>query len=326
MLAVRLIVLTTLTLLLNPSTRAQLQPTNKLAADGVQFRSLMRNSPHLAFRLTELTVEPPGREWKMEMVSSVAAYHEGGLIYVLQRGSQADPVIALDRQGRILRSWGRGLYKIPHSIRVDRHGQVWTVDAGNSRVLKFSPDGKQLLEISVGGLPVRPKSEFCGATDIAFGPGDRVLISDGYANARIIEYSGDGKRLREWGSLGEGPGQFRVPHAIVIDRDEVIYVADRENGRIQRFSLDGRYIGEWRHLGKTFSLQVTPTRELWLGTQPSDVANGVEPWLVKIDARTGVVLGTIESHGHHSIDLTAEGEPLTGARPDRVLWFRSTGP
>jgi DNA-binding beta-propeller fold protein YncE len=293
-----------------------------LAAESAQFRSLMRSSPPLQLKLTELPISPPRSGWKIEMASSVAV-DRNDLIYVLQRGSDADPVIVVNRQGQVVRSWGRGLYKIPHSIRLDDDGNVWTVDAGSSMVHKFSADGKHQLEINVGGLPTSPRSAFCGTTDIAFAR-DRILIADGYANARILEYSYEGKRLREWGSAGDGPGQFRIPHAIAIDREGIIYVADRENGRIQRFGSEGHYLGEWRLLGKTFSLKVTPAGDLWLGTQPRDVENGAEPWIVKVDRNTGKIQGVVESRGHHSIDLNADGEPLTGARPDKVLWFRRT--
>jgi len=40
-----------------------------------------------------------------------------------------------------------------------------------------------------------------------------------------------------------------------------------------------------------------------------------------VDRKTGKIQGVVESRGHHSIDLNADGEPLTGARPDKVLWF-----
>jgi len=292
-----------------------------LAARAAELRKLLRGSPRLALQLTELPLQAPRQDWSVEMVSSVAV-DRAGVIYLLQRGVKADPVIAVDRQGRILRSWGQGLYQIPHSIRIDPAGNVWTTDAASSMVYKFSPQGKQLLEISVGGLPER-QSAFRGTTDIAFAPGGRVFIADGYGNARILEYAADGKRVREWGTPGTGPGQFRLPHGIAIDAEGTLYVADRENGRVQRFSLEGRYLGEWNHLGKTFSLKITPAGDVWIGTQPHDVANGVESWLVRVDRRTAKIIGCLESGGHHSIEVNADGEPLTGARPDKVQWFRS---
>ncbi len=292
-----------------------------LEAQAAQLRALVEHAPRLALERTEFAIHPPGAGWALDMVSSVAVDRKG-VIYLLQRGDKADPVIAVDREGRVLRSWGKGLYKIPHSIRIDPAGNVWTTDAASSLVLKFTPEGKKLLEIPVGGLPASPRSPFCGTTDIAFAPNGRIFISDGYANARILEYTPEGKRVREWGTPGTGPGEFHLPHGIAVDENGVIYVADRENGRIERFDLQGRYLGEWSNLGKTFSLKLSGGA-LWIGTQPRNQPNGAPGWLLKIDRRTGAVLGYAESTGHHSIEGTDSGELMTGTRPDKVLWFRA---
>ena len=314
----------TIALVLSLPLCAQVAGPEALAVQAAQFRVLMKGAQRLPLHPSEFPIRPKSVNWAMEMVSSVAV-DSTGLLYILQRGAKADPVIVADREGNILRSWGKGLYKIPHSIRVDPHGDIWTVDAASSMVYKFTRDGKKLLEIDVGGLPAAPKSEFCGTTDIAFAAGGRIFISDGYANARILEYNAAGKRIREWGAPGTGPGQFQLPHGIAIDGEGIVYVADRENGRIQRFTLDGAYIGEWRDLGKTFSLKITPGGDLWLGTQPRNVPNGSEGWIVKVDRRGGKVLGAIQSGGTHSIEVDPEGEPLTGVRPDKVVLFRSAG-
>ncbi len=295
-----------------------------LDARADRLRALLRASPRLPLSMTDFRVKPPPGDWTTGFVSSLAIDAEG-VIYIFHRGPDADPVIAVNRDGKVLRSWGRGLFQIPHSIRVDPAGNIWTVDAGNSMVHRFTRDGKQLLAIDAGGLPEKHASAFAGATDIAFA-GERVFIADGYVNARIVEYRATGQRVREWGKPGTAPGEFRLPHGIAIDDDGSLCVADRENGRIQRFTLDGVYLGEWSHLGKTFSLTAGRTGDLWIGTQPHNVANGVEPWLVRVDRRTGRILGAIESGGHHSIDVNSAGEPMTGARPDKILWFRKPAP
>ena len=194
----------------------------------------------------------------MGTVSSVAVGSDG-VIYILQRGDKADPVIAINRDGRVLRSWGRGMFTVPHGIRVDGDGNIWTVDAGSSMVLKFSPEGKKLAEIAVGEIATGKNCAFptlCGTTDIAFGPDGRLFISDGYGNARILEYNAAGQRIKVWGQAGSGPGQFQIPHGIATD-GKVIYVADRGNARIQRFDLDGHYLGEWTHLGRPFALKLS---------------------------------------------------------------------
>lgn len=301
---------------------AQGPPPPATHAQAAELRRLIQSSPRLPLQLAPLAIQRPDPDWATDYVSSVAASRDGKTIYILHRNLKLDPVVALDHNGRILRSWGRGLYTIPHSVRLDPDGNIWTVDAGSSVVLKFTPEGKQLLRIDVGGLP-ESGSAFRGTADIAFVPGGRMFIADGYGNARILEYSAQGKRVREWGAHGTEPGQFHLPHGIAT-RDGILYVADRENGRIQRFDLNGRYKGEWGHLGKTFSLTIDNNGELWIGTQPRNVPNGAEGWLVKIERGAGKILGYVDSPGFHSVHVTGAGEPLTGARshPNTVLCFR----
>ena len=175
------------------------------------------------------------------------------------------------------------MYTMPHAIRIDPQGNVWTTDAASSMVYKFSPEGKKLMEIEIGGQPTPCQSSsitkaptFCSTTDIAFAPNGHLFISDGYANARILEYTPDGKKVREWGSRGTGPGQFYIPHSIQIDENNIIYVADRENGRIQRFDLRGKYLGEWAQYGKTFGLKLEKDA-LWLSTRDPFV-RGIKVW------------------------------------------------
>jgi sugar lactone lactonase YvrE len=131
---------------------------------------------------------------------------------------------------------GKGDFEIPHSIRIDHIGNVWTVDAGSSTVIEFSPLGKKLMTITVGEQP-NNGSPFDGTTDVAFGPDGHIFITDGYGNARVLEYTAKGERVRVWGKPGSAPGEFNLPHSIQITADGIIYVADRENGRIEKFDL-----------------------------------------------------------------------------------------
>lgn len=277
-------------------------------------------APRLNFKTDERTLRPLKPGWAVEMVSSVAAGNNG-MIYVLQRGPDADPVLAVNSQGRTKYSWGAGLYAIPHSIRVDPDGNVWTVDSGNSQVYKFSPQGKQLLHIDVGEMPEKD-SPFRGTSDIAFAPGGNLLIADGYGNARILEYSPEGTRLRAWGRPGTGDGELNLPHAVAIDERGIIYVGDRENGRIQRFTREGKYIDQWDGLGKTYSLHLDGDA-IWLGSHRLDERNGSPGWLIKLNRDTGKIIGLVPSTGTHSVTVNEAGDLFTGTRPDRVLWFRA---
>jgi DNA-binding beta-propeller fold protein YncE len=98
-------------------------------------------------------------------------------------------VIAVNPDGSVLRSFGKGLYGIPHAIRVDPDGNVWTTDAATSHVIKFSPSGRKLLQIAVGGQPDRP-GPFRGSTDIASPLVDgsssaMVMATRGYLNLQV---------------------------------------------------------------------------------------------------------------------------------------------
>jgi 6-bladed beta-propeller len=304
----------------------QTPPDPKVAAaaqaQADELRAIVQGAPKILLERTDIAPAPPNAGWAMGMVSWIAAGRDG-LVYMLQRGDKADPIVVINREGRVVRSWGKGLYVMPHAIRVDPGGNVWTTDAASSMVYKFSADGKKLLEINIGGQPAPCRNNFCSTTDIAFARDGHLFISDGYANARILEYTADGKKLREWGEPGTGPGQFRLPHSIQIDERDIVYVADRENGRIQRFDRNGKFLSEWPKYGKTFSVTLQGNA-LWLGTQQRNEPNLSPGWLLKVDRDTGNVLGYVDMTGVHGMDAMANGELVASPGPGAAIpqWFR----
>ena len=105
-----------------------------------------------ALERTRIKIQSPGSGWELAYPSAVTMDDEG-LFYILQRGDKADPVLVVDKDGKIVRSWGKGMYEIPHSIRIDPQGNIWTTDSGSSMIYKFTPQGKKLMEIAVGEQP-----------------------------------------------------------------------------------------------------------------------------------------------------------------------------
>ena len=301
---------------------AQSPPIPPTAEEADKLTALIRSSAKLPWTASPLAIQAKALEWNTDYISSVAAGRNGET-YLLHRNLGEDAVVMIDAKGKMLRSWGKGMFTIPHSIRLDPAGNVWTVDSGSSVVLKFSSHGKLLLRIEVGELP-EGKRGARGTADIAFGPEGRIFVADGYGNARVLEYDAAGQRVRQWGTAGTGPGQFNLPHGIAL-RDGVVYVADRQNGRIQRFDLTGKYLGEWTHLGKTFSITTGPDGNLWIGTHARNVINEAPGWLVNVDPKTGNVIGYVESPGLHSVDAARKGEVLSDpgrGNLNRVLWHR----
>src|SRR5260370_15614069 len=113
-------------------------------AQAIALKALVQQSRRLSLERTVFKIQTPGAGWEIGYPSSVAM-DDKGAIYVLQRGEKADPVLVMNREGRILRSWGKGMFKIPHSIRIDPAGNIWTVDSSRSKLMKFTPSGEKPL-------------------------------------------------------------------------------------------------------------------------------------------------------------------------------------
>jgi DNA-binding beta-propeller fold protein YncE len=54
---------------------------------------------------------------------------------------------------------------------------------------------------------------------------------------------------KQWGSQGDGNGQFKEQHGISFDSSGHIYVVDTANQRIQVFTPDGQFLTKWEYKG-----------------------------------------------------------------------------
>lgn len=191
-------------------------------------------------------------------------------VYVFHRGK--NPIVVFDKEGKFLRSWGDGLVKNAHGLRIDRDGNVWITDIAYHLVMKFTPKGKLLLTLGTKGEAGMAEDRFNKPTDVAFGSGGEIYVSDGYGNSRVVKFSSDGKYLKEWGEKGKGEGEFNLPHAICVDAKGRVYVGDRENNRIQVFDSDGKYLSMWTKTGAPFGLFLTDKGRMLLADGRAHVA------------------------------------------------------
>jgi DNA-binding beta-propeller fold protein YncE len=289
---------------------AQTQPSADRGCPPPPIREIAasRDSvPALVGETAEVPLIAPTDGWEMGRISWVAV-DGSGLIYLFQRGDKADPIVVVNREGRVVRSWGKGLFNVPHSLRIDPQGHVWTTDANTSLVRKFSSEGRLLLTIDVGDVAAACDWPTRGATDVAFTANGHIYVADGYTNARIVEYSSDGRKVREWGSRGSAPGDFVLPHSILADETGTVYVADRENGRIQRFDVTGKWLGEWFVGGKPFTLERAPGG-LWVDVLAWDAANRPRPTLLRIST-DGTIIGRMIAPGGHGTAAVPGGTVL----------------
>jgi DNA-binding beta-propeller fold protein YncE len=222
---------------------------------------------HLPETLTEeeLYEEP----WK------VGAGVEAGKPKPVQLGTcckAAPPILEFDPQGKLVQGWGQGSFtdfsdwpRDPHGLFVDHTDHVWVGSHSRHRVMKFTRQGKLVLQIGqyekVGGSA--DTTLLGGPSGIWVDPKtNEAFISDGYRNRRVIVVDGaTGKYLRHWGAYGKVPddtekfdprtmvsgalpAQFSTPHGITGSRDGRIYVTDRRGNRVQVFDQSGKYIAE----------------------------------------------------------------------------------
>ena len=198
-------------------------------------------------------------------VLGIAVNSEGHIVVLNHPGSaNAGPIWAnsttqlleFDQDGYFVREIGKGVYGIAyaHQVRFDDEDNLWVVDKAANTVVKFNPDRYVAMNLGrreegyhgIVELPTAQEARarggyLNGPTDVAWDPDGNIFVSDGYVNSRIAKFDRHGNFLMDWGSYGTEIGQFRLPHAMQVDRDGNVYVADRTNRRIQVFDADGSF-------------------------------------------------------------------------------------
>jgi DNA-binding beta-propeller fold protein YncE len=173
---------------------------------------------------------------------------------------------------RPLRRWGekgtgRGQFLWPHGITLDPDGHLLVTDSTNSRVYRFSAEGKLLGEI--GGGPGSGDGQFRAPRDVKIGRDGHILVLDG-DNRRIQEFDAAGRFLRAFGRQGTGFGELLGPHALALGAGGRIYVLDDDNHRLTVFGATGRPEAIWdgqggpvRSWAKPHGLDVDPNGDVF---------------------------------------------------------------
>jgi DNA-binding beta-propeller fold protein YncE len=205
------------------------------------------------------------------------------------RGDANPPILEFDASGRLLKSFGAGLFAYPHGFTIDPEGNLWTSDVNDEatvlgmsaknaagvqmgqEVLKLSPTGKVLMTLGKEGVSGNGPDTFDRPTGVAIAPNGDIFVSDGHDpnahnSARIVKFSPDGKFIKSFGRKGSAPGEFNEPHDIFIGGTQNrLYVADRKNNRIQVFDLDGKFLAAWPQFGQPSSVFVGKDDTIYVG-------------------------------------------------------------
>jgi len=156
-------------------------------------------------------------------------------------------VLVFGSEGNFLTSWGEDIFSEPHGIWISHDDLVYCTDIKDHIVVKTTLDGEVLLTLGTKGESGRPGHPFNSPTKAVATRSDEIYVADGYFNQRVHKFDSKGNLLLSWGSKGNGPAQFDLPHGIWADEERVL-VIDRPNNRIEHFTANGEYTGEWNGL------------------------------------------------------------------------------
>ena len=297
---------------------------------------------------------PIGRSWGS--VSAVDIDPDGLSVWIAERcGSDSmngryaprscgdndvPPVLKFNPDGILVRSFGRGLFAMPHGIHVDAQGNIWVTDAPFTQaggasgrghhVTKFSPEGDILLRLGVPGESGNDERHFNMPSDVITAPNGDIFVADGHGqgtNARIVKFSPDGTFITAWGEFGSDPGQFGEPHGLAMDSQGRLFVADRANSRIQIFDQEGTFLEEWYQFGHLSGIHIDQDDVLYGVDSESDVASGRKRGIRVGSVRTGEVWAFIpdpaDPNGRHRSGSGGEG---IVADVNGVIYSAEVGP
>ena len=244
--------------------------------------------------------------------AGVAMTLQGNLI-VLSRS--APPFLEFDPEGRFVRGFGADdLLRRAHGMSIDTSGNMWVTDVADHLVMKLDSDANVLMTLGTKG-EAGEWDEGSGLhvlnepNDVALDSLGNIYVAQGHGGntPRVMKFNSAGEFLAQWGSRGYGPGEFVAAHAIEIDANDVLHVADRENMRIQRFDTSGNLLREWKFDAMVCAIYLHEDGYMYITT-------GFDGELAKVDME-GNVLGAIGSPGTgngqfgeaHALTVDAQG-------------------
>jgi len=83
-------------------------------------------------------------------------------------------------------------------------------------------------------------------------------------NRRVMKFSKDGKFIKAWGKHGSGPGEFGGLHGLALDSQGRLFIADRANSRVHVFTPDGKFIASWEQFGRPSALVIDKDDNLYV--------------------------------------------------------------
>src|SRR5205823_10363606 len=129
-------------------------------------------------------------------------------------GSMLAPVLEFDPSGKLLKSFGAGMFNFPHGIWIEKDGSLWLTDGQGEngkghQIFKFNPEGKVLMTLGKAGVAGDSTDTFNRPCDVVTAPNGDIFVADGHGgnyNASIVNFYKDGTVIKTRGMIGSGLG------------------------------------------------------------------------------------------------------------------------
>jgi DNA-binding beta-propeller fold protein YncE len=273
---------------------------------------------------------PAARTWGS--LSAVDIDKDGQSIWVAERcgvnncvGSDLDPVMLFDKDGNLVRSFGKGMILSPHGITVDRDGNVWIVDCActlggrggapapanaGHQIYKFSPDGKLLMTLGKAGGG-KDSSYFWQPNDVLVAPNGDIFVAEGHssnatATARLYKFDKTGRLLRTFGSWGKGADadKFDQPHALAMDSKGRLFVGDRGNNLIKIYDQNFNLLDTMSQFSRASGIWIDKDDNIYVADSESgSVARDRADW------KRGIRIGSLKT-GKVTAFIPDPGDPM----------------
>jgi DNA-binding beta-propeller fold protein YncE len=224
---------------------------------------------------------------------------------------------------------------VPVGVAADAEGNIYVMDTNNFRVQKFDSKGNFLLMWGSEGSGEGQFSDILDAHEghLAVDTQGNVYVID-LKNVRIQKFGSKGNYLTQWGTEGNGEGQFTHPFDIAIDQQNNIYISDIGSNMIQKFDKTGQFLLRWGKTGyndgefsDVYSVAIAPGGNVlvtdstsriqtfdsngnFLSTiMPKPVDNqGVFLWNIAVDIQGNIYVA--EWYGNRIVKLDPDGKAL----------------
>jgi DNA-binding beta-propeller fold protein YncE len=142
-----------------------------------------------------------------------------------------------------------GALRLPLGLDVDAKGTLYVADGTTMRIQIYGPDGTFLRQFGGPDTFHRPAGIGVNSEGTRLYVVDIGGVDNDHHRVRVFDPR-SGTHLFDFGSRGDGPGDFNLPRDVVVAPNGLIYVVDGGNFRVQVFDGDGKFLRVFGTIGR----------------------------------------------------------------------------